>query len=655
MGYEDYLKAYKEGKKQYRNCVSRGEFPYLPVLDEMISLSDIECEMNLGVQFIPLSRVVGTASFGRTTAFSNEFMPLLDYKTEFGMKWSALCDAQLNEGIHYAIKVYEYMNRYYVIEGNKRVSVLKYFNAVNIAAEVLRKVPKRTDDLENKIYYEYMAFHKLSGVNYVSFSKEGSFSKLQKCIKGSLEEPWNDQDRQDFSSFHLSFEKMYQAAGGKKLSILTDDAMLSFLLTYDYKKCIKMTASELKEAVEKYWKEFEILGEEDTQELLMDPENKKESVNVGNVLRFILPSSAKKLKVAFIYDKRPEDSGWVYAHELGRQYLEENMGDLIETTSVACLAEADTQDSQDKWEAVLEEAIWDGNQVIFTTTPNLSKTSLKTAVDHPEVKILNCSLNISNPHVRSYYTRMYEIKFLTGIIAGAMTENDRVGYLADYPIFGTTANINAFALGAKMVNPRVKLYLTWNALKDHNAEAFFEHHEIKYISDKDMADLRKDNRQFGLYQLGEDSRVNLATSICNWGVFYKQILQSIFSGSWKNLVPGDNVKAINYWWGLSAGVIELICSNKIPESTMGLVNTFQRLIKSGVYHPFSGKLYSQEGVIQEDENAILTPEQIINMDWLGDNVIGYIPTMDQIKNNAKTVVKAQGVTKAASEDEKKLS
>lgn len=650
MAYDDYMKANKEGKKQYRNCVANGEFPYLPVLDEMISLSDIECEMNLGVQFIPLSHVVGTASFGRTTAFSNKFMPLLECDTEFGYKWSTLCDAQLNEGIHYAIKAYEYMNRYYVIEGNKRVSVLKYFNAINIAAEVIRKVPKRTDDLQNKIYYEFMAFHKLSSINYVEFSEEGSFSKLQQSVKGSLEEPWNDEDRENFSSFHLAFEKTFVSLGGKKLPITADDAMLSFIITYGYEKCIEMSIPQLKEAVEKYWKEFALIGEPDSQELLMDPDNKKESVNVGkNMLRFILPTTPKKLKAAFIYDKSPEDSGWVYAHELGRQYLDENFEDLIETKSVICFNDSEESDT------VLEDIIKEGCQVIFTTTPNLIKTSLKTAIDHPEVKILNCSLNISNSHVRSYYTRMYEIKFLTGIIAGALTENDKIGYIADYPIFGTTANINAFALGAKMVNPRVNIYLTWYALKDNNPEEFFLQNDIKYISDRDMADLKKDNRQFGLYQIENGTRTNLATSICNWGVFYKQILQSIFSGTWKNVEPADNTKALNYWWGLSAGVIELICSNKIPESTMRLVNTFQNMIQSGYYHPFSGRLYSQDGIIQEDENGCLTPEQIINMDWLCDNVIGSIPTMDQIKTNAKTVVKAQGVTTVTATDEKILN
>ena len=71
------------------------------------------------------------------------------------------------EGIRDPIKAYEYMNKFYVEEGNKRVSVLKFFGAVSIPGNVIRIVPPRTDEKENRIYYEYMDFYSLSNVNYV--------------------------------------------------------------------------------------------------------------------------------------------------------------------------------------------------------------------------------------------------------------------------------------------------------------------------------------------------------------------------------------------------------------------------------------------------------------------------------------------------------
>ena len=87
----------------------------------------------------------------------------------------------------------------------------------------------------------------------------------------------------------------------------------------------------------------------------------------------------------------------------------------------------------------------DGNQVIFTTTPLLMPDSLKAALKYPEVQILNCSLNYAWKSIPTYYARMYEVKFLTGLIAGSMAKGENIGYEADYPIYGSIANINAFA------------------------------------------------------------------------------------------------------------------------------------------------------------------------------------------------------------------
>ena len=82
----------------------------------------------------------------------------------------------------------------------------------------------------------------------------------------------------------------------------------------------------------------------------------------------------------------------------------------------------------------MEEAIKDGHNVLFVTSPVMLPASLKIAANHPDIKILNCSLNISHPTLRTYYARMYEAKFLAGALAGALTTTNKIGYIADYPI-----------------------------------------------------------------------------------------------------------------------------------------------------------------------------------------------------------------------------
>ena len=169
MSVQDYMSASKIGKRAYHACVNKGRYPYLPVLENIVDESDIEAEVSLGIDQIPLRLVVGTCNAGRTNAFADNFMPILDWGTEFSAKWASLSDSQKNEGIRDPIKVYEYMNKFYVLEGNKRVSVLKYFKAVTVNAEVIRKVPKYSEDPDVKIYYEFMEFYKCTKLNDIYF------------------------------------------------------------------------------------------------------------------------------------------------------------------------------------------------------------------------------------------------------------------------------------------------------------------------------------------------------------------------------------------------------------------------------------------------------------------------------------------------------
>ena len=124
---EEYNRAQRSGMRDYREKTAAGKYPYLPALDELLEKTDTESQIPLGTIEIPLDYVVGTKTTGRTMAFASNFMPLLPEDTEFASKWLSLCMAHMEEGIHDAIKAYEYMGRFYVQEGNKRVSVLKYF------------------------------------------------------------------------------------------------------------------------------------------------------------------------------------------------------------------------------------------------------------------------------------------------------------------------------------------------------------------------------------------------------------------------------------------------------------------------------------------------------------------------------------------------
>lgn len=113
-------------------------------------------------------------------------------------------------------------------------------------------------------------------------------------------------------------------------------------------------------------------------------------------------------------------------------------------------------------------------------------------------------------------------------------------------------------------------------------------------------------------------------------------------GSWKVEESSDS-KALNYWWGLSAGVIDVICSNNLPVGTTKLVNLMKQSISTGIFHPFAGPLTDQDGTLRCGETDILKPEEIMTMNWLADNVIGTIPVIDELEDAAKPVVQLRGV------------
>lgn len=631
MGDQEYAEALKLGKREYKSCVSQGRFPYLPVLDDILSKEEVRTEQNMGLIQIPLDFVVGTSTMGRTFSFAANFMPILKENTEFAVKWANLSDAQVNEGIRDPIIAYEYMNRYYVVEGNKRVSVLKYFKADSIVANVTRKIPKYSEDEDVKIYYEYMKFNEITGLFNIEFSKLGLAEQLLELTGCTTR--WDPEIRSEFNSLYLHFGKAYEFRGGKKLPITVGDALTAFLNVYGYKEALAMSDAEMNTNVVKCWNEFVVLTQKQSVGLVMDPTVVQEK---KSLLSYLLPVSNRKFTVAFLYPKAPEESDWIYAHELGRNYLEETFSDQMNT--ICCVSGVKEENVED----VLNEVIRDGADIVFEVAPEMMKPSLKIAVDHPDVKILNCTLNTPHKYIRTYYARMYEAKFIAGVIAGALTDNDRIAYIADYPIYGMIANINAFALGASFTNPRAKVYLEWSTKKGYDRERFLEENNILVVSDQDMITPNSANRQFGLYRVENGRTLNLAMPLWNWGIFYEKMIQSILAGSYQTEGNSEE-RALNYWWGMSAGVIDMICSNNVPGGVRRLADHLKSDIRKGDIVPFYGEIYSQDKELRNKKDAAMKPEDIMEMDWLVENVVGSIPSMDTLIDAAQTVVQLKGV------------
>ncbi len=637
-----YKDALKLAQKDYRECVSKGISPCLPVLDDFVTTSNVAATVDLGIVQIPADQIVGTKTRGRMNAFSTSFMPLLEEGTEFAEKWKKLCEAHLTEGIRDPIKAYEYMNRFYVEEGNKRVSVLKFFDALSIPGHVIRVLPEG-DGEEVELYNEFAEFYKYSKVNFIEFSKKGSYLALQKALGKEAGEEWSSDDRSEFAGTYYYFKKAYLASGGDKLQSTVGDAMLSYVQVYGYPELSNTDTSDIKKNLKRMWEEVELHEDDEPIEVSAEP---AEDVKPSVITRVLAVTAPKLTRVAFVHDGSPEKSGWVHDHEKGRNYVQRVFEDKIET--VAYNNAMDNAMDNDPQE-VIQQAIDDGANIVFTTSPRLTKASLRAAIENPDIIVMNCALNKSHRYIRSYYTRMYEVKFILGALAGSLSQSGNLGYVCDYPIYGQIAGINAFALGAQMANPRAKVFLEWSAVCGAKAAAQkLIDKGIHYISSQDTARFREDDRDsFGLSYIKGDHRELLANPVWKWGVYYEEILRRVFNMTMQAEYEKSN-KALNYYWGMSAGVADIRYSLSLSPASKRFADFLKESISKNVCTPFLTPVYTQNGDVIGKEEKSLSLDQIINMDYLVENVAGSIPQYEELSPMGKATVDTAGVESAQS-------
>lgn len=641
MPLTEYTTALRLGKKQYQDAQSKGETPFLPALDDILEDADIVSEVPLGIMNIPLEKVVGTKTRGRTQAFASNFMPLLDEKSEFCVKWCNVYNYQIENGIDDPIMVYEYMNRFYVQEGNKRVSVLKYLGAYSIDASVIRLIPRRSEKPEVRLYYEFLDFYQITANNSVWFDQEGNYARLLNAMGIATDTPMDPDEQKSFRQVYELFKYVFEGMYPRSQNLSIADAFLKYVELFSYPVIKERTESDIKNDFIKFHDELLLAARGSEIELVMQPkEAERSGLKLLNWLRPTGKIEPEMLKIAFIYPKTAETSRWTYGHELGRAHLEDSFNGKLKTVVY------DQADSDEEVKLNIEKAIANNCNVIFAVGPQMATECVKAAVQHPEVRIFNCSINMSYSSICNYYPRMFETKFLMGALAAAMSETDKLGYLADYPIYGMVSNINAFALGAAMINPRAKVYLNWVGLTG-NQENIQWDDDIQIISGVDMIIPQNASREYGLYRRQPDGRIeNLAMAFCHWGKFYERIIQQICSGS-KDEKELKGKKASNYWWGLSADIIDIIHTDNLPVGTHRLMDFLSSSIKNGIFHPFAGKVYAQNGKVISEEDHELPLMDIIQMNWLADNIVGEIPPIEAFKPEAQALIRLQGVKSQA--------
>lgn len=633
---DDYLEAKKLGDRAYRNALLFRQSPYLESLDDVLKNEDIQGENRLGTLEIPVKDIAGTKTKARQQSFAKNFMPILGANTEFASKWASLYDSVQEEGVREPILVYEYMYKFYVQEGNKRVSVSRFNGAVSIPATVIRILPKRTEEKENKLYYEFVEFYKCSGLYSIRFSEMGAYDRFSQFLGMKSGEIWPSELCTDVRSAYSRFSELYFTMGGKKLGNTGGDAFFLYINFYGLESILENSTEEIKEKLEKLWNEYKKSAGEVV--LVQNPEEMKKTSGFFDFFSGGSSYTEKSaLKIAFLYEKTIENSTWAYSHELGRNDIQEKFHHRVETRCwQGCCTDEKLQ------EGIREAVLW-GAKVIFTTAPFMAQESVKAALEYPELYILNCSVNTSYNSIRTYYGRMYEAKFLMGALAASITDGNDLGYVEQFPLYGTVSNINAFAIGAQFINPWAKVHLSWSGLINANWKEEFRRKDIHTISGPEFSKPFERSREFGLY-ISSNGEVgfSVAAAVYNWGKYYEIIIRSILEGNYDANSLAKTHSALNYYYGLKEGVIDVILSGNLSYSSKKLMSILEKEIEEGRLLPFSGEIHSQTEKIRAEGAESLNMEEIVDMRWLNDNVIGEIPPLEAFTKEAQETILSGG-------------
>ncbi len=629
---DDYVSALRMGQKEYKDLIAAGKDPYPAVLDDLLPPGQ-HTVVDLPAQEIPLERIVGTKSAGRISAFTASFYPLLDPDSEFAGKWMSLLAAQMSdEGIRDPILCYEYLGDFYVQEGNKRLSVLKSLGAAKISSTVRRVMPASFDTPRLQAYSEFLSFYKDAKLYDVQFRRPGDYAKLLSYLGKTPGEPWSQEEKRNFTAYFHYFREAFEALGGRKDRALPEEALLLWLQIYPFRALGEMSAKELKRSLSGLWDDVVAGAQEDPVKVRTDAPAQENKSLLGKLI------TPEHISVAFLHQRDPLTSTWTRGHDRGRIYLEETLGDKVTVRSYY------HADSPEEAEALLDRAAEEGAEVVFTTTPQLLRPTLKAAVKYPKIKFLNCSADTPLSSVRSYYCRIFEGKFITGAIAGAMAENNIVGYVGSYPILGVPASINAFALGAQMTNPRAKIYLEWSCLPGDATAALLER-GARVISNRDIPVKDQQYLEYGQYGTfmaqADGALVPLASPCWMWGKLYENVVRSILAGTWQQ--KKGSPEAVNYWWGMDSGVIDIELTDRVPESLRSLAKLLSRDMAAGRLDPFRRRILAQDGSVKNEGETGFAPAELLRMDFLCENVVGHIPDYTEILPVSQALVRELGL------------
>lgn len=335
-------------------------------------------------------------------------------------------------------------------------------------------------------------------------------------------------------------------------------------------------------------------------------------------------AAQETLKVGFIYVGPIGDFGWSYQHDRGRLAVEEEFGDKVETSYVESVPEgADA-------ERVITQMALSGHKLIFTTSFGYMDPTNNVAKKFPDVKFEHATGFKRAPNVSTYSSRFYEGRSVIGHIAGHMTESNKVGYIASFPIPEVVRGINAAFLAAREVNPDVEFNVVWvytwfdPAKEADAAKALIEQGADIIMQHTDSPAAMTIAEDEGIHAFGQASNMvnfgpnaQLTAIVDDWEPYYIRRVSAVLDGTWESE---------DTWGGFDTGMVQLApFSEAIPEDVRASATALMEAIKSGERHSFEGPINRQDGSQWLAEGERADDETLLGMNFYVEGVRGELP------------------------------
>jgi len=332
-----------------------------------------------------------------------------------------------------------------------------------------------------------------------------------------------------------------------------------------------------------------------------------------------------KTKVGFVYVGPVGDGGWTYEHDQARQAVEAEYGDQVETVFQENVPEgADA-------ERVMTQMALSGADLIFTTSFGYMDPTMNVAQKFPDVKFEHATGYKTAENVSNYSARFYEGRAVQGFIAGSMTQTNKIGYIASFPIPEVVRGINASYLAAKAVNPEVEFSVVWaftwfdpgkeadaaKALIEQGADVILQHTDstAPQAAAAEAGNVITFGQASDMAEYAPKPRVS--SIIDNWAPYYIDRVGAVMDGTWESQ---------SVWQGIGDGMVEIgEISDAVPEDVKARALEIRDKIASGEMHPFTGPINRQDGTEWLAEGETATDEVLLGMDFYVEGLTGDIP------------------------------